>query len=99
MQGASNGPLPRFPGPPTRRLSSPPPLMERFMPVPGDGATEASMSDIDPASSANEAAIRARADLITAIVLVLLGLAVTYASWTMDRLEVRRIHPSTIPGL
>lgn len=69
------------------------------MPVPGDGVTEASMSDIDPASSANEAAIRARADLITAIVLVLLGLAVTYASWTMDRLEVRRIHPSTIPGL
>jgi hypothetical protein len=44
-------------------------------------------------------AIRVRADLITALVLVALGLAVTYFSWTMDRLEVRRIHPSTIPGL
>lgn len=43
--------------------------------------------------------VRARADLIAAIVLVALGLAVTYFSWTMDRLEVRRIHPSTMPGL
>jgi putative tricarboxylic transport membrane protein len=42
---------------------------------------------------------RIRADLITAIVLVALGLVITYFSWTMDRLEVRRIHPSTIPGL
>lgn len=44
-------------------------------------------------------AIRARADLITAVVLVGLGLVVTYLSWTMPRLEVRRIHPATIPGL
>ena len=42
---------------------------------------------------------RIRADLITAIVLVVFGLTVTYFSWTMDRLEVRRIHPATIPGL
>lgn len=42
---------------------------------------------------------RIRADLITAIVLIGLGLVVAYFSWTMDRLEVRRIHPSTIPGL
>ncbi|MBE7733444.1 tripartite tricarboxylate transporter TctB family protein [Devosia faecipullorum] len=42
---------------------------------------------------------RLRADLITAIVLIGLGLVVTYFSWTMDRLEVRRIHPATIPGL
>jgi len=47
----------------------------------------------------SEAAVRARADLLTALVLVALGLAVLYLSWTMDRLEVRRIHPSTIPGL
>jgi putative tricarboxylic transport membrane protein len=50
-------------------------------------------------SSTSEDATRARADLITAIVLVILGIAVLYASVTMDRLEVRRIHPSTIPGL
>lgn len=52
----------------------------------------------EPTASADDAA-RIRADLITAIVLVALGLVVTYFSWTMDRLEVRRIHPSTIPGL
>lgn len=50
-----------------------------------------------PAST--EDAMRVRADLITSIVLVALGLAIVYASWTMDRLEVRRIHPATIPGL
>lgn len=50
-------------------------------------------------SSNPEDATRARADLITAVVLVILGIAVVYASVTMDRLEVRRIHPSTIPGL
>lgn len=43
--------------------------------------------------------VRARADLVTALVLLALGLAVVYLSWTMPRLEVRRIHPSTIPGL
>jgi hypothetical protein len=47
----------------------------------------------------SEEAVRARADLITAFILVALGIAVTYASWTMDRLEVRRINPATIPGL
>ncbi|WIY53069.1 tripartite tricarboxylate transporter TctB family protein [Devosia sp. YIM 151766] len=52
----------------------------------------------NPAPSAEEAA-RIRADLITAIVLVGLGLLITYLSWSMDRLEMRRIHPSTIPGL
>lgn len=51
----------------------------------------------DPA--ATEDAVRIRADLVTAIVLVALGLVVTYFSWTMDRLEMRRIHPATIPGL
>jgi putative tricarboxylic transport membrane protein len=40
-----------------------------------------------------------RADLVTGIVLVLLGLTVLYLSWTMPRLEHRGIHPSTIPGL
>jgi len=44
-------------------------------------------------------ATAARADLVTALVLVALGLAVFYLSWTMPRLEARRIHPATIPGL
>lgn len=42
---------------------------------------------------------RALADLLIALVLVALGLAVFYFSYTMPRLEARRIHPSTIPGL
>lgn len=58
-------------------------------------------ADADPTSISDETRdpARIRADLITAIVLVALGLVVTYFSWSMDRLEVRRIHPSTIPGL
>lgn len=40
-----------------------------------------------------------RADLLTAIVFIVLSAAILYASWSMDRLEVRRIHPLTAPGL
>ncbi|KKB76283.1 hypothetical protein VW29_20310 [Devosia limi DSM 17137] len=40
-----------------------------------------------------------RADLLMAIVFIILSAAVLYGSWTMDRLEVRRIHPMTVPGL
>lgn len=50
-------------------------------------------------SALHEDAARIRADLITAVVLIAIGLAITYLSWTMDRLTVRRIHPATIPGL
>lgn len=59
------------------------------------------MTDSQAPHTADEAhdPARIRADLITAIVLIALGLTVAYLSWTMDRLEVRRIHPSTIPGL
>lgn len=42
---------------------------------------------------------RAKADLVTAIILVLLGLFVFYEAFTMDRLEARRIEPASIPGL
>jgi len=42
---------------------------------------------------------RARADLLTAIVLIILGLVIFYLSWTMPRLEERHVHPATIPGL
>lgn len=41
----------------------------------------------------------ARADLLTGAVLVVLGVAVVWMSWNMPRLEVRRIHPATVPGL
>lgn len=41
----------------------------------------------------------ARADLITSVLLLVLGVAVLYGGWSMDRLEIRRIHPASIPGL
>ncbi len=56
------------------------------------------MHDTDPDDPV-EAGARARADLVTALVLIALGLAFTYGSWTMDRLEVRRISPATAPGV
>lgn len=40
-----------------------------------------------------------RADLLSGIVFTLLGLAIVYFSWVMPRLEIRGIHPSTIPGI
>jgi putative tricarboxylic transport membrane protein len=40
-----------------------------------------------------------RADLYTAPILFLLGAAMIYGGWTMDRLEIRQIHPASIPGL
>lgn len=46
-----------------------------------------------------EQAIRARADFLTALVLIGLGVVMFYLSITMDRLEARRINPLTIPGL
>lgn len=41
----------------------------------------------------------ARADRIAAIVLFALGIAMLSGGYTMDRLEVRQIHPASIPGL
>ncbi len=40
-----------------------------------------------------------RADLYTAPILFVLGAAATLGGYTMDRLEVRQIHPASIPGL
>ena len=40
-----------------------------------------------------------RADLLAAIVFIVLAAAMLYGSWTMDRLEARRIQAFTIPGL
>lgn len=50
-------------------------------------------------NQAGQQGTRARADLLTAVVLVILGLAIFYYAYTMPRLEARRIHPATIPGL
>jgi putative tricarboxylic transport membrane protein len=40
-----------------------------------------------------------RADRITAVVLFVLGVAMLMGGYTMDRLEIRQIHPASIPGL
>lgn len=40
-----------------------------------------------------------RADMITSVVLAAIGLSMLVGGFTMDRLEVRRIHPASIPGL
>lgn len=50
-------------------------------------------------TESDEQSVRARADLLTAIVLVAFGLFLFYESFSMPRLEARRVHPSTIPGL
>ena len=41
----------------------------------------------------------AKADRVTAIVFLALGLAMLVGGWQMDRLEIRQIHPASIPGL
>jgi putative tricarboxylic transport membrane protein len=41
----------------------------------------------------------ATADRVTAIVLLALGAAMTWGGFVMDRLEIRQIHPASIPGL
>ncbi|WP_373236106.1 tripartite tricarboxylate transporter TctB family protein [Cohaesibacter celericrescens] len=40
-----------------------------------------------------------KADRIMAILLALLGLAMLIGGYQMDRLEIRQIHPASIPGL
>lgn len=40
-----------------------------------------------------------RADLLSGAFFVLLGLVIVYLSWTMPRLEIRGVHPATVPGL
>ena len=54
---------------------------------------------IAPADSDRTSAPMVRADLVAAVVFIIFGALVLYGSWTMPRLEVRRIHPLTIPGL
>lgn len=40
-----------------------------------------------------------KADRVMAVVLVIFGLAMFWGGFVMDRLEVRSIHPASIPGL
>jgi putative tricarboxylic transport membrane protein len=40
-----------------------------------------------------------RADIVMGVLLFVLAVAVIYRAWTMDRLEVRQIHPASVPGL
>ncbi|MEM8854448.1 MAG: tripartite tricarboxylate transporter TctB family protein [Pseudomonadota bacterium] len=55
----------------------------------------------DPGKGEDRAAARrmASADVLTAVVLLAMGVAMVYGGFAMDRLEVRRIHPMSIPGL
>lgn len=41
----------------------------------------------------------AAADRVSALVLLALGAAMTWGGFAMDRLEIRQIHPASIPGL
>ena len=40
-----------------------------------------------------------RADLVAGLFFIVLAAATFFGAWTMDRLEVRRINPLTVPGL
>lgn len=41
----------------------------------------------------------AMADRLSAVLFFALGIALLIGGWTMDRLEIRQIHPASIPGL
>lgn len=41
----------------------------------------------------------AAADRLTAIAFFAIGIAMLFGGWQMDRLEIRQIHPLSIPGL
>ena len=41
----------------------------------------------------------AMADRLSAVMFFTLGIALLIGGWTMDRLEIRQIHPASIPGL
>ncbi|GGA36253.1 tripartite tricarboxylate transporter TctB family protein [Pelagibacterium lentulum] len=60
------------------------------------------MSDLDsetlpPAETESGAMIKA--DLLAGLFFLIVGIAIFYLAWDMPRLETRRIHPATIPGL
>jgi hypothetical protein len=41
----------------------------------------------------------AQADIVAGVVFFVLSVAIIYGAWAMDRLEMRRIHPLSAPGL
>lgn len=58
-------------------------------------------ADAEPPIHADQALPPAmiKADLVAGLFFVVLAAATFFGSWTMDRLEVRRINPLTVPGL
>lgn len=61
-------------------------------------ATDTSTDTPTPSDDAPQPGM-IKADLLAGLVFIVLGLAIFYGAWTMDRLEVRRINPMTVPGL
>jgi len=62
--------------------------------------TDLSEPQHDPLPSDDDAnPAMVKADLLAGLFFIVLGVGILYASWTMDRLEVRRVHPMTVPGL
>lgn len=60
------------------------------------------MSDLDSETSPEaqpEARAMIKADLLAGLFFLTAGIAIFYLAWDMPRLETRRIHPATIPGL
>jgi hypothetical protein len=55
--------------------------------------------DADQTAGDEHSPAMIRADLLAALALIILAVAMLYGSWTMDRLELRRIQPLTAPGL
>jgi hypothetical protein len=57
------------------------------------------MTDTTTPEATLDAARRGCADFVSGLAFVALGLGVSYAAWTMPRLENRGVHPMTAPGL
>lgn len=49
--------------------------------------------------SAPEGAVSPRADLVSALVWIVFGAAISVIAWRMDRLQAQQINPYEIPGL
>jgi len=61
-------------------------------PKPADAVQTAPVVEVEPPAMI-------KADLVAGLFFIVLAVATFFGSWTMDRLEVRRINPLTVPGL
>ncbi|TVS05854.1 MAG: tripartite tricarboxylate transporter TctB family protein [Rhodobacteraceae bacterium] len=68
-------------------------------PPSGAGGAVPDLPPDDGPETGDDGAHLVRADLLTGLILLVLGIAVVWMSWEMPRLEARRIHPATVPGL